>query len=54
VRRNIIALDEMRAAALWRFSPNHCRLEQATGSLFEVVHWTQGLEEAVQIGEQEG
>jgi hypothetical protein len=54
VRRNVVALDEMQAAALLRFSPNHCRLEQADGSLFEVVHWLEGLEEAVQIGEQEG
>ena len=54
VRRNVIALAEMQAAALLRFSPNHCRLEQADGSLFEVVHWLEGLEAAVQIGEQEG
>ena len=54
VRRNVIALAEMQAAAWLRFSPNHCRLEQADGSLFEVVHWLEGLEAAVQIGEQEG
>jgi hypothetical protein len=39
---------------LLRFSPNHCRLEQADGRLFEVSRWLDGLEEAVQIGEQEG
>src|SRR6266702_4298142 len=43
VRRNVIAIDEMRAASLVRFSPNHCRLEQADGSLFEVGHWLEVL-----------
>ncbi len=54
VRSNVIAVDEMQAAALLRFSPSHCRLEQADGTLFEVGHWTQRLEEAVRIREQEG
>ena len=53
-RDNVIALAGMQAAALLRFSPNHCRLEQADGSLFEVSRWLDRLEEAVQIGEQDG
>jgi hypothetical protein len=53
-RDNVIALAGMQAAALLRFSPNHCRLEQADGSLFEVSRWLDELEEAVQIGEHEG
>lgn len=53
-RDNVIALAGMQAAALLRFSPNHCRLEQADGSLLEVSRWLDGLEEAVQIGEQDG
>jgi hypothetical protein len=54
VRRNIIAVDEMQAATLVRFSPNHCRVEQADGNLFEVSHWLEGLPEAVRIAEEEG
>jgi len=54
VRRNVIAIDEMRAASLVRFSPNHCRLEQADGSLFEVGHWLEELPETVRIAEEEG
>ncbi len=53
-RDNVIALAGMQAAALLRFSPDHCRLEQADGSLFEVCRWLDGLEEVIQIGEQEG
>ncbi len=53
-RDHVIALAGMQAAALLRFSPNHCRLEQADGSLFEVSRWLDRLEEAVQIGEQDG
>lgn len=37
-----------------RFSPNHCRVEQADGSLFEVGHWLEGLPESVSIAEEEG
>jgi hypothetical protein len=54
VRRNVIAVDEMQAATLVRFSPNHCRVERADGSLFEVAHWLEGQEEAVSIAEEEG
>jgi hypothetical protein len=54
VRRNVIAVDEMRAASLVRFSPNHCRVEQADGSLFEVGHWLEGLPESVRLAEEEG
>lgn len=54
VRRNVIAVDEMQAASLVRFSPNHCRVEQADGSLFEVGHWLEGLPESVRIAEEEG
>jgi hypothetical protein len=36
IRRNLLALDGMQAAALLRFSPNHCRLEQADGVLSEL------------------
>ena len=53
-RDNVMALAGMQAAALLRFSPNHCRREQADGSLFEVSRWLDGLEAAVQIGEQDG
>jgi Transposase DDE domain len=53
VRRNVIAVDEMQAASLVRFSPNHCRVEQADGSLFEVGHWLQGLPQSVRITEEE-
>ena len=53
-RDTVIALARMQAAAFLRFSPNHCRLEQADGSLLEVSRWLDGLEEAIQIGEQEG
>lgn len=44
----------MQAAALLRFSPNHCRVEQADGSLFEVSRWLERMEEALQIGEHDG
>src|SRR6266700_791332 len=54
VRHNVIAVDEMQAASLLRFSPNHCRVEQADGSLFEVAQWLEGQEEAVSIAEEEG
>lgn len=54
VRRNVIAVDEMQAASLVRFSPNHCRVEQADGSLFEVGHWLEGLPESVRIAEEQG
>ncbi len=54
VRRNVIAVDAMQAATLVRFSPNHCRVEQADGSLFEVAHWLEGLSESVRIAEEEG
>lgn len=54
VRRNVIAVDEMQAATLVRFSPNHCRVDQADGSLFEVGHWLAGLSESVRIAEEEG
>jgi len=37
VRSNVIAVDEMQAAALLRFSPSHCRLEQADGTLLEAM-----------------
>src|SRR5215472_13669357 len=40
-RRNILALDEMRAAALVRCSRNHCRLEQADGTPRAVKQWLQ-------------
>jgi hypothetical protein len=53
-RDTVIALAGMQAAGLLRFSPNHCRLEQADASLFEVSRWLEGLEEVVQIGEQAG
>jgi Transposase DDE domain len=53
-RSNVIALDGLQAAALLRFSPNHCRLEQADGSLFEISPWLEGLKEEVGIGEQAG
>lgn len=43
-----------RQRARVRFSPNHCRLEQADGSLFEVGHWLEGLPESVRITEEEG
>ncbi len=54
VRRNVIAVDEMQAATLVRFSPNHCRVERADGTLFEVSDWLEGQEEAVSIAEEEG
>lgn len=54
VRRNVIAVDEMQAATLVRFSPNHCRVEQADGNLFEVGHWLEGLPKTVRIAEEEG
>jgi hypothetical protein len=54
VRRNVIAVDEMQAASLLRFSPNHCRVEQADGSLFEVAQWLAKQEETVSIVEEEG
>jgi hypothetical protein len=53
-RNNVIALDEMQAAALLRFSPSQCRIEQADGSNFAVSSWLQGLEEEVKIAEQGG
>ena len=37
-----------------RFSPNHCRLEQADGTLFKVGDWLERQEEAVSIAEEEG
>jgi len=37
-----------------RFSPNHCRLEQADGILFKVGDWLERQEEAVSIAEEEG
>lgn len=37
-----------------RFSPNHCRVEQADGNLFEVGHWLEGLPKTVRIAEEEG
>ena len=54
VRRNVIAVDKMQAVTLVRFSPNHCRVEQADSSLFEVSAWLQGLPETVRIAEEEG
>ncbi len=54
VRRNVIAVEEMQAVTLVRFSPNHCRVEQADSSLFEVSAWLQGLPETVRIAEEEG
>ncbi len=53
-RGNVLALDEMQAAARLCFSPNHCRLEQADGSLLDVSRWLDSLDEALQIGEQDG
>lgn len=53
-RNNVIALDEMQAAALLRFSPSQCRIEQADGSTFAVSSWLQGLEKEVEISEREG
>jgi Transposase DDE domain len=54
VRRNVSAVDEMQAATLVRFSPNHSRVEQADGSLFEVAHWLEGQEDTVSIAEEKG
>ena len=53
-RDNVIALDGMQAAAVLRFSPNHCRVEQADGTLLQVSRWLDGLAEVVQISEQQG
>lgn len=54
IRRNILALDEMQAAALVRFSPNHCRLEQADGTPLAVHQWLQDQDQQKQICEWEG
>jgi hypothetical protein len=53
-RANVIALDEMQAAALLRFSPNHCRIEHADGSQLMVSRWLSEWDEALQVSEQEG
>jgi virulence-associated protein VagC len=39
---------------LVRFSPNHCRVEQADGRLFEVGDWLEGLSQSVRVAEEEG
>lgn len=39
IRRNLLALSGMQAAALLRFSPNHCHLEQADGTPLVVHQW---------------
>lgn len=54
VRSNLLALSGMQAAALLRFSPQHCRLEQADGTPLVVHQWLQEQGEQEQICEQEG
>jgi hypothetical protein len=54
IRTNLFALEGMQAAALLRFSPNHCRLQQADGTPLAVSQWLQAQGEQVQICEREG
>lgn len=53
-RRNVVAIDELQAASLLRFSPNHCQLQQQDGSDLAIDAWLGGLEKTVEITEQEG
>ena len=53
-RSNIVAIEGLQATSLLRFSPNQCRLEHKDGSDLAVDPWLEGLEETIEIAEQEG
>jgi Transposase DDE domain len=53
-RDNLVAMDALQAATLLRFSPQHCRLEQADGTTFAVIPWLQSQKEDREICETEG
>jgi len=53
-RNNVVAMDALQAATLLRFSPKHCRVEQADGTTFLVSPWLQAQDEALSICEAEG
>jgi hypothetical protein len=53
-RSNVVAIDGLQAASLLRFSPTQCRLEQEDGSDVAIDPWLEGLQETVEIAEQEG
>ena len=48
-RDNLVAVDGLQAATLLRFSPQHCRLEQANGTTFAVIPWLQAQEDDQEI-----
>ncbi|HEX4713603.1 MAG TPA: hypothetical protein VH164_01615, partial [Ktedonobacteraceae bacterium] len=52
-RDNLVAVDALQAATLLRFSPQHCRLEQADGTPFAVIPWLQAKPQEEELCETE-